>query len=825
MTMIEALSRLQCVSVQKPDCRVIFDGLRVRMGGHTDLVTHHRFDHDKNQHHYSGDLYDTTRAISESGSGGQIVFSQATIRAVQSLAHVSSSRYGDVVLMHEGRHYLTSPSPPERELSTHFRRLLCDQVALDESTTVYNTSTHLTQHSGVVPVVRDQTSAAGATGAVNVCMSAKTSGMLSGVSVPIGEGFMSASGISMSGSVTEGSFQTQAAEVLQTALKFSPKHGSGASAFSAEKSQLSASKCAPAASMQQQVSCSHTPRCVRSFQNAQLNAADCQSQQATHGGGFSMHGRHAPSQYVQLNASLWGSNRTGGARGVSGPVGEGAVELSALPATPISPSVTAQHISATDVGDLQLTASDAAVIASLRSNLLSSSSAHMQHSDACDDPAVRSSGRRHGAGAAAHLDVPQASARAAAQPALRKSRRGGGHMQATSAAVDRVSEVHHAANPISHNHHWEYSAAGSSGAAKRHAIYMDSPAEEIVDTGNCLKQARGTHGVHRNRMNARNTSESAGESDATLPSFEFDVNKVFMAQYVPAQHAAAQHTVPQRVQTRQLPKQHPMAAAHAPCSHARSHTSNLDRHNHAPQHAQQQSRLSSISIRSTSNSLDTPTPTTGTTPSPIKSPIVTHARSSSTHTVNEAVLSSNGSVPHIANVSHAINPAASTAAIPQARNTQVTTSTASSYGVGATHLSWSSTTSVTPGTVAYADSAGGGTAGATGTSTLTAPLAPCTARGSQHAAQHMGVGEAAPLGEGVAQQAQQGVVPLGHALGKLMGEKMEMQTRRLEQKRRVAKMEIQVAQDSIRSSFDLGAVWVRLTDRVLQQQHPPYFTT
>ena len=169
--------------VQKADCRVIFDGLRVRMGGHTDIVTHHRFDHDKNQHHYSGELFDTTRAVAESGSGGQIVFSQATLRAVQSLAHVSSSRYGDVVLMHEGRHFLTSPSFPERELSSHFRRLLCDQAGLDEySTTMYNTSTmHLTQHSGAGGgVLRDQNGSTCVSGPVNVSVSAETSELLSG---------------------------------------------------------------------------------------------------------------------------------------------------------------------------------------------------------------------------------------------------------------------------------------------------------------------------------------------------------------------------------------------------------------------------------------------------------------------------------------------------------------------------------------------------------------------------------------------------------------------------------------------------------------------
>lgn len=167
--------------VQNPNSRVIFDGLRVRMGGHTDVVTHHRFDHDKNQHHYSGDLFETTRAVAESGSGGQIVFSQATIRAVQSLTHVSSSRYGDVMLMHEGRHYVTSPSPPERDLLMHFRRLAFDHVGQDESATTF-TSTHATQPP--VP------------GAMNAGMSGETSGMLSGVSVPIGEG--------MSGPVGEG---------------------------------------------------------------------------------------------------------------------------------------------------------------------------------------------------------------------------------------------------------------------------------------------------------------------------------------------------------------------------------------------------------------------------------------------------------------------------------------------------------------------------------------------------------------------------------------------------------------------------------------------
>ena len=276
------------ICVQKADCRVIFDGLRVRMGGHTDVVTHHRFDHDKNQHHYSGELFDTTRAVAESGSGGQIVFSQATLRAVQSLTHVSSSKYGDVVLMHEGRHYLTSPSLPERDLSNHFRRLLCDQAGLEESTLMCNTSTLcLAQHSGAGGApARDLAGSAGVTAPVNASVSAETSEPLSGMSAPIGEGVgIANSGVSMSGSVSDSSFHTQAAEVLHAALRFSPTHASHARAMSALPAHAPLD-----GSHHYRHSFNHKPR---SFQTVQSNAADSQPKQAP-AGSMTLHGRHAP---------------------------------------------------------------------------------------------------------------------------------------------------------------------------------------------------------------------------------------------------------------------------------------------------------------------------------------------------------------------------------------------------------------------------------------------------------------------------------------------------------------------------------------------------
>jgi hypothetical protein len=96
----------------------------VRMGVHTDTVTSYRFDPMCNQHHYSGPLLNTARAISDVGVGGQTVITQATLSALQSMAHLSSRRYGHVELLHEGRHFVFEPGLEDMCRSGHFKLLL-----------------------------------------------------------------------------------------------------------------------------------------------------------------------------------------------------------------------------------------------------------------------------------------------------------------------------------------------------------------------------------------------------------------------------------------------------------------------------------------------------------------------------------------------------------------------------------------------------------------------------------------------------------------------------------------------------------------------------
>lgn len=108
-------------AVQPNDSRVMFHGLRIRMGGHTARVTHFAADPATGQLQYRGSLLQTARAVSDACAGGQIVFTQATISAVHSMTHLTSSKYGDVVLLHEGRHYLTAPPPEELEAGAALR--------------------------------------------------------------------------------------------------------------------------------------------------------------------------------------------------------------------------------------------------------------------------------------------------------------------------------------------------------------------------------------------------------------------------------------------------------------------------------------------------------------------------------------------------------------------------------------------------------------------------------------------------------------------------------------------------------------------------------
>lgn len=147
--------------MQPHDSRVMFHGLRVRMGGHTARVTHFAADPATGQLQYRGSLLQTARAVSDACAGGQIVFTQATISAVHSMTHLTSSKYGDVVLLHEGRHYLTAPPAEEVEaaaaqhiggpggsgvtpcgghllgrdapaLPGHFQRMLADEIAEED---------------------------------------------------------------------------------------------------------------------------------------------------------------------------------------------------------------------------------------------------------------------------------------------------------------------------------------------------------------------------------------------------------------------------------------------------------------------------------------------------------------------------------------------------------------------------------------------------------------------------------------------------------------------------------------------------------------------
>eukprot|EP00892_Ulva_mutabilis_P007916 jgi/Ulvmu1/5497/UM023_0033.1 len=148
----------KCRCPSPTDSRVMFHGLRVRMGGHTARVTHLATDPATNQMQYRGELLQTARAVSDACAGGQIVFTQATISAVYSMTHLTSSKFGDVVLLHEGRHYLTPPPPEELDgvqrsggsgggygpggvggttsgtgtATGHFQRMLAEELAEEE---------------------------------------------------------------------------------------------------------------------------------------------------------------------------------------------------------------------------------------------------------------------------------------------------------------------------------------------------------------------------------------------------------------------------------------------------------------------------------------------------------------------------------------------------------------------------------------------------------------------------------------------------------------------------------------------------------------------
>jgi hypothetical protein len=115
---------------------VVFKGLRVRMGVHTDTVTSYCYDQLSHQHRYSGPLMDTARQVSDAAAGGQVLVTQATVSAIQSMAHLASKRYGSVDIIHEGRHFLSEPDIEELDTSGHFRRLL----ALKEIEGMFNTN-------------------------------------------------------------------------------------------------------------------------------------------------------------------------------------------------------------------------------------------------------------------------------------------------------------------------------------------------------------------------------------------------------------------------------------------------------------------------------------------------------------------------------------------------------------------------------------------------------------------------------------------------------------------------------------------------------------
>lgn len=182
----------------------MFHGLRVRMGGHTARVTHLTTDPVSSQLQYRGELLQTARAVSDACAGGQIVFTQATISAVYSMTHLTSSKYGDVVLLHEGRHYLTPP--PMEELATtpvqrtggssgtrlpgaardsppapgHFQRMLAEELAEEEERRAARDAGEAERHT-------PGGAAAGAQDGSSVMW-------LSGYSGPVGEGVGGMSG-------------------------------------------------------------------------------------------------------------------------------------------------------------------------------------------------------------------------------------------------------------------------------------------------------------------------------------------------------------------------------------------------------------------------------------------------------------------------------------------------------------------------------------------------------------------------------------------------------------------------------------------------------
>lgn len=116
---------------------MVFRGLRVRMGVHTDTVTSYRYDQLSHQHRYSGPLMDIASQVSDTAAGGQILVTQATVSSIQSIAHLSSKRFGPVAIIHEGRHFLSEPDIEELDTYGHFRRLL----ALEELGGLFNQGT------------------------------------------------------------------------------------------------------------------------------------------------------------------------------------------------------------------------------------------------------------------------------------------------------------------------------------------------------------------------------------------------------------------------------------------------------------------------------------------------------------------------------------------------------------------------------------------------------------------------------------------------------------------------------------------------------------
>lgn len=138
----------------------MFRGLRIRMGCHTGVVTRHRYDVATNTHAYQGPLMEVARATSEAASGGQILVTRPTVAALQSTAHLSSARYGDVALLHEGRHFLTPPPPDEaQQMGSHFRRALAQSEASASAQVPHQRPNPLQADSGSLVELQSRSSA------------------------------------------------------------------------------------------------------------------------------------------------------------------------------------------------------------------------------------------------------------------------------------------------------------------------------------------------------------------------------------------------------------------------------------------------------------------------------------------------------------------------------------------------------------------------------------------------------------------------------------------------------------------------------------------